>query len=50
MVAIDRVEKKYIKLQSEDKIVVHEEEGNAFSRFFSDIWSGVKSFFGNMFG
>ena len=50
MVGSDRVEKRYIKLQSEDKIVVHEEEGNAFTRFFADIWQDICSFFGNIFG
>lgn len=49
MVGSDRVEKRYIKLQSEDKIVVHKEEGNTFTRFFADIWQGICSFFGNIF-
>ena len=50
MVGSDRVQKKYIKLQSEDKIVVHEDEGNAFTRFFAGIWQSICSFFGNIFG
>ncbi len=50
MVASDRVEKRYIRLQNEDKIVVYEEDGNAFTRFFSDLWQDVGSFFANIFG
>ena len=49
MVGIDRVEKRYIRLQGEDKIVVHDEGGNSFTRFFADLWQDVSSFFGNIF-
>ena len=50
MVGSDRVEKRYIRLQSEDKMIVHEDEENAFIRFVSDVWQDVCSFFANIFG
>ncbi|MCI8590677.1 MAG: hypothetical protein HFE77_08245 [Clostridiales bacterium] len=50
MVKSDRVEKKYVRMESEEKIAVPESNGSGVGAFFSDLWGNIVQVFRNIFG
>ena len=50
MVKSDRVEKRYVSMENEDKIAVPEQAGGGLGAFFSDLWEKITGPFRNIFG
>jgi len=50
MVKSDRVEKKYVRMENDEKIAVPEGSSGGVGAFFSDLWQNLVQIFRNIFG
>ncbi|MCI8331835.1 MAG: hypothetical protein HFE78_03325 [Clostridiales bacterium] len=50
MVKSDRVEKKYVRMENDEKIAVPEGSDSGVGAFFGDLWGNIVQIFRNIFG